>query len=130
MRKIAIRAESLIKLWQKNFINDTNKFIKATYLQPTDLHREFEDEKGVKWRILGVIEGKDLACERVDTLEIFALDRWKVSMILHPEDHARGSKTIETIYPSSKKAKAPKAAPVPKEEPRSPQLDLFNSEES
>lgn len=128
MRKIAIRAESLIKLWQKHFINDTNKFIKATYLLPTDLNAEFEDEKGVKWRILGAIEGKELACERLDTLEIFALDRWKISMILHPEDHVRGAKTIETIYPSTKKPRAKKAAPAPTSELPTSQLDLFNGE--
>jgi hypothetical protein len=129
MRKIAIRAESLIKLWAKNFINDTNKFIKATYLQPTDLHAEFTDEAGVRWRILGAIEGKDLACEKVDTLEIFALDRWKISMILHPEEHAKGAKTIETIYPK----KAVKAKKEPKvesaiEKKDDSQLSLFSEE--
>ena len=129
MRKIAIRAESLIKLWQKNFINDTNKFIKATYLMPTDLGAEFTDEGGIRWRILGAIEGKDLACEKVDTLEIFALDRWKISMILHPEEHAKGAKTIETIYPKKTKAKPePKPAAPVEEKKDDTQLSLFSEE--
>jgi hypothetical protein len=126
MRKIAIRAESLIKVWERNFINDTNKFIKATYLLPTDLHAIFQDENGVSWKILGAIEGKELACEKVETMEIFGIDRWKISMILHPQEHANGAKTIETIYPKKTKAKA---APAPKPEtPPQQQLDLFTND--
>jgi len=114
---------TMLKLWEKNFLNETSKFISATHLKPQDLGREFSDEKGVAWKILGMLEdSREVACEKSESGEIFTHDRWKVSQLVYPEVHKRMAIKSETILPSKKKEKKEK-----KEKLVALQLDLFSA---
>ena len=114
---------ALAGLWKKNFLRDTNKFAKSTHLEPEDYMVEFTSPDGEKWRILGAMEGKDLPCEKISTGDAFIWDRWDVSLLVRPEEHARASKVIVMVEPEKKKRATKKKT----EEivPESPQLSLF-----
>lgn len=126
--KISYQGRSIRKryeeIWAKNFTNETSKFISPTLLKPEDLKKEFLDEKGEAWIILGQTEqSRELACEKVSTQEIFLWDRWKVSTLVRPTEHTNATTTKEYIYPSTKKTRKKKdpADSIPL------QLDLFSS---
>ena len=113
----------LVIIWEKAFINDTSKFISSTRLKPEDLGTTFEDENGENWKVLGMMEGKDLPCENLSTGEIFIWDRWKVSNFVHPEEHANAKRIVEYIVPTPVKATRKK-----KEIVENIQLDLFTKD--
>jgi hypothetical protein len=114
---------TMIKIWEKNFLNEASKFISATYLKCEDLGREYTDHNGVRWKLLGQMENtRELACEKVETREVFILDRWKVSQLMRPEEHMNATRRVEYVLPNKKKEKKP-AAPRPVAQ----QLDLFSS---
>jgi len=117
--------DNMIALWEKNFLREAGKFISSTYLKKEDLGTEFLDSSGEKWKILGYVGGKELPCEKVSTGEIFIWDRWDVSMIVRSEEHQKGSKVVEYIYPEKKKTSRKKSA----NEKSSSQLDLFSESE-
>ena len=81
--------DSMIQIWENNFLHESSKFISATYLQPEDLGRLFKDLEGAVWKILGQTNGREIPCENQETLEIITFDRWFVSEVLHPEKHAK-----------------------------------------
>lgn len=113
-----------LDIWSKKFINETSKFISSTLLKPEDLGKEFQDDKGISWKILGWTEqSRELACEKIETREIFLWDRWKVSNYVRPSDHARTEQKLELIFPTKKKTRK-KKDPIEKVEL---QLDLFSS---
>lgn len=114
------RKNPLIKVWEKIFINDTSKFIGSTRLKPEDLGKTFENA-GETWTILGMMEGKDMACQNSKG-EIFIWDRWKVSLQMYPEQHENAKKNVEYVAPKVK----PKRTKVVKPDP---QLDLFTESE-
>ena len=116
------RKNPLITIWEKIFLNDTSKFISSTYIKPEDLGREFTDNEGEKWSILGMMEGKDMPCQNSKG-EIFVWDRWKVSSFLYPEKHEK--KVVEYI-PMKPKSKVKKTKAIKEE---SVQLNLFNETE-
>lgn len=127
MKRLKYPTPVLVELWKKNFLRDTNKFAKSTHLLPEDYMAEFTDHKGEKWRILGVIEGKDMPCEKISTGEVFIWDRWDVSLLARPEEHARTDRKVITTMPEKKKRVAKKKieeVEVKKEE--SSQLSLFD----
>ena len=133
MKQIRLQTEigkknPLVITWEKNFINDTSKFISSTRLKSQDLGVIFEDEDGESWKILGMMDGKDLPCEKIATGEIFIWDRWKVSNIVHNEEHVNAKKIIEYIIPEPIKAVRKKKEPVIKEVDS--QLNLFTESES
>jgi hypothetical protein len=114
---------TFIKVWERIFLNEASKFISATYLQVEDLGREYTDNSGVRWKLLGQMENtRELACEKVETGEVFTQDRWKVSQYLRPEEHLNATKVVEYVHPSKKKERKA-AAPRPVAQ----QLDLFSS---
>jgi hypothetical protein len=142
MRKIKLPSDNnyfgvttkstLIQLWEKQFLNESNKFISGTYLQPEDLGREFEDAEGEKWKIIGQMDGKDMPCEKLSTGEIFVWDKWKVSGFVHPEKHAKATKKVEFVFPKvkGKRTKKEKTSLIPIEKAEKvQQLDLFSSQE-
>ena len=131
MKQIRLQTEPgkknpLVVIWEKVFINDTSKFISSTRLKPEDLGAIFEDENGETWKVLGMMEGKDLPCEKVSTGEIFIWDRWKVSNLVHPEEHANAKKVVQYIYPEPVKDTRKKKEKV--EVTENTQLDLFVEE--
>lgn len=105
MKKMKLPVQALLTVWEDNFRKDTNKFIKATYLEPEDLGKEFTDREGVTWKILGSMEGKDMPCQKVGTNEVEIWDRWKVSQYVRPEKHAKALKKVEFTHSSDKKKK-------------------------
>ena len=97
--------DTVESIWKKNFLHESSKFISATYLQPEDLGREFIDEKGDNWKILGQTEGREIPCENLTTKEIFTWDRWLISEILYPGKHKSEFKKTEFVKPTKKRAK-------------------------
>lgn len=131
MKQIRLQTEPgkknpLVLIWEKVFINDTSKFISSTRLNPEDLGAVFEDENGESWKVLGMMEGKDLPCEKLSTGEIFVWDRWKVSNLVHPEEHANAQRIVEYIHPVPVKATRKKKEE--KEIVENTQLDLFSED--
>jgi hypothetical protein len=88
---------TISKSWEKNFLNETSKFISATLLNPEDLGQTFKDHMGEDWKILGMTEGREMPCEKVSTGEIFLWDRWKVSLLKRPYEHHRLKQKAEYI---------------------------------
>lgn len=112
MKRLKYPTEALQKMWKTNFIRETAKFAKSTYLCPEDFMTEFKDKDDESWRILGVIEGKDMPCEKISTGEVFIWDRWKVSLLVHPEKHKNVERKTETFYPSKKKTSKKKVEEI------------------
>lgn len=128
MKQIRLQTEPgkknpLVVIWERVFINDTAKFISSTRLKPEDLGAVFADEDGESWKVLGMMEGKDLPCEKMSTGEIFVWDRWKVSNLVHPEEHANAMKAVEYIFPTPVKPTRKKKEKI--EVVENVQLDLF-----
>ena len=145
MRKIKLNEEeykgislkkTMLEKWAKNFLHDTSKFIGTTHLTPEDLHKEFQDTDGVAWKILGNIDGREMACENISNGEICVWDRWEVSLRVHPEQHAKINKKVEYIFPKKKRATTKKQdikslTPIKIEkDPEAPQMDLFGSSDN
>lgn len=127
MRKLKQPSEAVAKMWKAAYLRETNKFACSTQLTPEDYHTEFVDNKGVRWKILGALEGKEMPCENVETSEISIWDRWKVSELKHPEKHAAYKKKIDYAFPEIvKKKKVTIEKPEDKEDDNG-QLDLFGS---
>lgn len=103
MKQIKYPSELLLASWQKNYRRDVMKFINTTHLKLDDLMSDFCDEDGEMWKILGVIETKDVACQKISTGEVFIWDRWKVSLLKEPDEHKRTSKNV--VYSFSKEKK-------------------------
>ena len=119
-------ADTVIALWEKNFLHESAKFISATHLQPEDLGAEFLDEEGEKWKILGQMDGRDMPCKKLSTDEVFVWDKWRVSKLLHPEVHEKMTKNSVTFAPKKTTKRTKKVeVPVVKEVPK--QLDLFGT---
>jgi len=134
MKEIKLETEPgkknpLLAIWERGFINDTSKFISATHLKPSDLGAEFTDESGETWKILGMLEGKDMPC-RNSRGQIFIWDRWKVSGYVYPDKHAESTKLVEYLpmKVKPKRTKKEELAYQAKLEEQS-QLDLFSEEE-
>jgi len=101
MKEIKLQTEPgkknpLLAIWERGFINDTSKFISATHIKPSDLGAEFTDDAGETWKILGMLEGKDMPCQN-SRGQIFIWDRWKVSEYMYPDKHAATAKLVEYI---------------------------------
>ena len=101
-----------MELWKKNFLHESAKFISSTHLQPSDYEREFEDEYGEKWKIVGQMDGKDMPCEKLSTGEIFIWDRWNVSAMVYPDKHAESMKLLNIKQANTKKSKPKKVKEV------------------
>lgn len=89
MKKIIYAPQALIDKWRVWFLNDVSKFMNPSCLLIEDLGKEFLDSKGNKWQLLGSLETKEVGCRNLETGKIWSWDRWKVSLILRPEEHAR-----------------------------------------
>jgi len=120
MKRIKYPTEVLTNMWKKNFINETSKFACSTHLKPDDYLSTFKDYDGIEWKILGALEGKELACQNLEDGEVYIWDRWKVSTLRHPDVHAKVEMKREFFYPEKKKGRAKKV-----DETES-QLSLFN----
>lgn len=119
MKKINNPPQSLREVWRKNFIYDTQKFIKSSFLSKEDLDRTFEFN-GETWKIIGSMEGKEMTCEKLESGEVFIWDRWKVSSLLHPDVHAKANMKVEMVYPKKKERKKKAEEEKPK------QLNMFD----
>ena len=115
MKRIKYPTSTLLDFWKKNYERELSKFTRTTYLRMEDYMSEFKDGEET-WKILGVIDGKEMACEKISTGEVFVWDRWQVSLLKHPEAHKRGARKIELIYPDKKKKKTEKESPKIKEQ--------------
>lgn len=116
--------DTQLEMWSRNFMNETSKFITAARIKPEDLGRIFVDNENAEWKILGMIDGKEIPCEKISTEEIFCWDKMKISNILYPDLHKKKPKVEYTFPDMSKKKKVEKNS-----SPRSPQdnqLDLFS----
>jgi hypothetical protein len=116
------RKNPLVTIWEKIFLNETSKFISSTHLKNEDLGKDFTDDEGETWKILGMMEGKDMPCQNSKG-EIFIWDRWKVSNYMYPEKHEQAKKVVEYIPMKVKPKKTKK-----QEKEESLQLGLFNEE--
>ena len=116
--------KNFIKIWEKNFVHDTSKFLGSSRLKPYDLGKTFKDVEGAEWKIVGLIEVRDLACEKLSTGEIFVWDKWKVSLLMHPEEHAKMNRKVEYVQPK-KERKTRKKSVAEENKPDESQLDLF-----
>lgn len=123
MKRVKSPSESLAKLWKEMFFKDAGKFIGPTHLQIDDYLSTFTDKKGAAWKIHGSLEGKDLPCENIETGEFFLWDRWQVSLLKHPDKHAKATRIVTVTFPEVVKKRAKKSDAVPE----TPQLDLFSS---
>lgn len=118
--------DTFLRIWSKNFLNETSKFISSTHLKPEDLGAIFEDHEGEKWKILGHMDGREMPCEKLSTGEIYVWDRWKVSSIVHKDKHERAKMKVEWIEPAKEKKTRKAAEPRPVAQ----QLSLFDMEET
>jgi hypothetical protein len=121
--------DTFLRIWSKNFLNETSKFISATHLKNEDLGAIFQDHDGTEWKILGQMEGgREIPCEKLSTGQIFLWDRWKVSSLVHAEKHERSKRKIEWVVPA--KEKKTRGGGAPKVEPQQLSLlDLFDEHE-
>ncbi len=93
-----------IRVWRRNFHNETSKFISASFLQPEDIDKEFIDKEGLQWKILGMMNNsREVPCENLQSGEIFTHERWEVSKFIHPDVHERMARKVETIHKSKPK---------------------------
>jgi hypothetical protein len=115
-----------LEMWSKNFNYETSKFISAARIKPEDLGRIFLDKDNVEWKILGMIDGKEVPCEKVSTGEIFCWEKMKISHLLYPDLHQKKQK-VEYIFPEKPKRK--KKSEEPESKPSDTQLDLFSGVE-
>lgn len=113
---------TMTRIWENNFIHETSKFISATHMSCDDLGKDFTDESGEKWKILGMMDGREMPCQKLSTEEIFVWDRWKVSQLLHPERHEKATRKVDYVLPSKQKTRKTR-----KSQEGSVQLDLFGS---
>jgi hypothetical protein len=126
MKRMKYPTPALADLWKKNFLRDTKKFAKSTHLEPEDFLAEFTDVDGEAWRILGSMEGKDIPCEKISTGDVFIWDRWDVSNLVRPDEHAKSTKIVIMVEPEKKKRTRKKAEDIVSEE--TTQLSLFGPE--
>lgn len=124
MKRIKYPTPVLLDYWKKNFEREMAKFIKSTHLQLEDYMGEFQDSDGESWKILGVIDNKEMACEKISSSEVFIWDRWRVSQLKRPDEHKKADKKIEYVVPDKRKKRSSKKdAPV-----GGSQLSLFNEQ--
>ena len=128
MKKVKAPSEALANLWKEYYMKDAGKFIGPTHLEITDYHSEFTDNKGVVWKIWGSLEGRDMPCENLSSGEFFLWDRWQVSLLKHPEKHAKATRVITVTWLEPEKKKKVKKADDEVEE-TTPQLNLFHTPE-
>ena len=124
MKKVKSPSEALARLWKEYFMKDAGKFIGPTHLQVEDYHSEFTDKKGVTWKIWGSLEGRDMICENLTTTEFCIWDRWQVSLLKHPEKHAKSERIVKVTWPEPEKKKRVKKSDEIIEP--TPQLNLFD----
>jgi len=115
MRRLKYPPQTLINVWKKNFLRDAAKFTKTTHLTSEDYLSEFKDSEGETWRILGIIEGREMPCLNISTGIVHVWDRWQVSMIKYPEEHKKSDRKVEYIYPEKKKKSRKKNEETPGE---------------
>jgi hypothetical protein len=127
MRRMKQPSEALAKLWKDTFMKDAAKFMGPTFLEVEDFHGEFTDTNGEVWKILGSLAGREMACEKIATNEIFIWDRWEVSLLKRPERHAKATKTVEITW-AEKKKKEKEKEEIKKPSKEAIQLNLFKDE--
>ena len=76
MRKVHCYTDSLLAIYYKEFVRDTNKFFRASKLTLEHMNVEFS-YKGSKWKIIGHMDAKEMVC-RKDDGEIWTIDRQEV----------------------------------------------------
>ena len=79
--------QCLLDVWKKNYLYEYSKFMTITYLTLEDLYTDFEDGKGVTWKIMGKMDNGDIICKNLKSEHFYTWDKWKVSMLKRPEKH-------------------------------------------
>jgi len=77
MRKIFCYTDSLLEVFYKDFVRDTDKFFRASKLTLEHMKVEF-DYKGDKWKIIGLIDAKEMVCRNINNNSVWAIDRQEV----------------------------------------------------
>ncbi len=125
LKKIGLPPQSILEIWRKNFHNDTSKFIKSTFLTPSDYGREFQDSKGKTWTISGALDGSQITCINSENGWHYSWDRWEVSNILYPKNHttwkeeATQQKVINSLIAQEVKATKKRKSKEPEVDPSS-----------
>jgi hypothetical protein len=77
MRKIACYTDSLLEVYYKEFVRDTDKFFRASKLTLEHMKESFS-MKGENWKIIGQLDSKEMVCQNVETKAVYAIDRIEV----------------------------------------------------
>jgi hypothetical protein len=92
MRKIFCWTESLLEMYRRDFLRDTDKFFRASKVEVKHLEETFE-HKGNKWQLVGQIDDKEMVCKNLDTETYWAIDRITVQRCLIGETNFIFKKT-------------------------------------
>lgn len=77
MRKIFCYTDSLLDLFYKDFERDCSKFFRASKVGLEHMDTVFEI-KGEKYKIVGQVDSREMACRNLDTSSVWAIDRIEV----------------------------------------------------
>jgi hypothetical protein len=86
MRKIHCYTPGLLDLFEKDYIRDTNKFIRASRLEKEHLGVKFK-LKSSEYTLIGRVDDKDLACLKDDG-SYWAIERILVQRIIIGETNS------------------------------------------
>lgn len=101
MRKIFCYTDSLLELFRRDFIRDTQKFFRASKITEAHLDVPFE-HKSITWKLIGQTDDKEMICENLTTGGYFGIDRITVQRCLLGEEVAVPKSSYQKMKPVKK----------------------------
>jgi hypothetical protein len=101
MRKIFCYSDSLLEVYRKDYMRDTDKFFRASKLDKHHLGNKFKF-KGSEYELIGRIDDRDVACRKEDGT-VWALDRISVQKAIMGESKVQyaGNRRLKKIEPAA-----------------------------
>lgn len=101
MRKIFCYSDSLLEVYRKDYMRDTDKFFRASRLDKQHLGNKFKF-KGSEYELIGRIDDRDVACRKEDGT-VWALDRISVQKAIMGESKIQfvGNRRLKKIEPAT-----------------------------
>lgn len=98
MRKIFCYTDSLLEVFYKDFVRDTDKFFRASKITLEHMKNEFEI-KGNKWKIVGLIDAREMVCRNLNDNSVWAIDRQEVQRAIMGETNIDFTKKKRNLIP-------------------------------
>jgi hypothetical protein len=103
MRKIFCYTDSLLELFYKDFERDCSKFFRASKVGLEHMDTVFQIG-GENYKIIGQVDGREMACRNLDTGGVWAIDRIEVQRAILGEtnvdftkDRSRKLKPLDSV---------------------------------